>query len=71
MYDFVHIINDGMTSALISFGRTLVFQIIAVLVLPIFFGVIGVWSAVILVEVLASILSIFCFIRNRKKYSYI
>ena len=68
---FFTALNDGMTSALISFGRTLVFQIIAVLVLPIFFGVIGVWSAVILAEVLASILSIFCFIRNRKKYSYI
>ena len=68
---FFTALNDGLTSALISFGRTLVFQIIAVLVLPIFLDIIGVWSAVILAEVLAIILSGFCFVRNRKKYSYI
>lgn len=68
---FFTALNDGFTSALISFGRTLVFQIIAVLLLPVFLGIDGVWSAVILAEVLTICLSVFCFIKNRKKYSYV
>ena len=67
---FFTALNDGVTSALISFGRTLVFQIIAVLVLPIFFGVTGIWSAVILAEVLAGLLSVFFLLKKAKKYHY-
>lgn len=67
---FFTALNDGLTSALISFARTLVLQIAAVLLLPLIWGVDGVWGAVIAAEALALILSIGCFIRNRKKYAY-
>ena len=67
---FFTALNDGFTSALISFARTLVFQIAAVVLLPLVLGVDGVWGAVIFAELLALFLSWYCFARNRKKYGY-
>lgn len=67
---FFTALNDGLTSALISFGRTLMFQVVSVLLLPLIFDVDGIWAAVILAEGLALILSAACVIRNRKKYGY-
>lgn len=67
---FFTALNDGITSALISFGRTLVFQIAAVLILPLIFDVNGIWSAVILAEGLAAVLSVGCYIKNRRRYNY-
>ena len=68
---FFTALNDGLTSALISFGRTLVFEVVAVLVLPLFLGIDGVWSAVIAAEGMALVLSLVCLVRNRKKYGYV
>lgn len=68
---FFTALNDGLTSALISFGRTLVFEVAAVLVLPLFLGIDGVWSAVIAAEGMALVLSLVCLVRNRKKYGYV
>lgn len=67
---FFTALNDGLTSALISFGRTLMFQVASVLLLPLIFDVDGIWAAVILAEGLALTLSAACVIRNRKKYGY-
>ena len=67
---FFTALNDGLTSALISFARTLVFQVAAVLILPMIWGVDGVWSAVIAAEGLAFVLSHCCLQRGRKKYDY-
>ena len=67
---FFTALNDGFTSALISFARTLVFEAAAVLVLPLIVGIDGVWAAVIAAETLALILSAACLVRNRKKYGY-
>lgn len=67
---FFTALNDGLTSALISFGRTLMFQVASVLLLPLIFDVDGIWAAVVLAEGLALILSAVCVIRNRKKYGY-
>ena len=67
---FFTALNDGFTSAVLSFGRTLIFEVIAVILLPMLLGVDGVWSAVILAELLAMGLSMICFIRNRKRYGY-
>ena len=67
---FFTALNDGLISALISFGRTLMFQAASVLLLPLIFDVDGIWAAVILAEGLALILSAACVIRNRKKYGY-
>ena len=67
---FFTALNDGLTSALISFARTLAFQIAAILILPVIWGIDGVWGAVIAAEALALLLSIACLMRNRKKYGY-
>ena len=67
---FFTALNDGFTSALISFARTLVFEAAAVLVLPLIVGIDGVWASVIAAEALALILSAACLVRNRKKYGY-
>lgn len=64
---FFTALNDGLTSALISFGRTLVFEVVSVLVLPALLGIDGVWGAVIAAEGMALVLSLFCLVRNRKK----
>ena len=68
---FFTALNDGLTSALISFARTLVFQIAAVLILPLIWDIDGVWGAVIAAEALALILSFACLMKNGKKYGYI
>lgn len=67
---FFTALNDGLVSALISFARTLVFQVLAVLTLPLLWKADGIWAAVILAEGLAAILSLACFLRFRKKYGY-
>ena len=68
---FFTALNDGLTSAIISFCRTLIFEVIAVLALPAVFGAYGIWYAVITAEIFALLLSIFFLIRNRKKYGYV
>lgn len=67
---FFTALNDGLVSALISFARTLVFQVLAVLTLPLLWEADGIWAAVILAEGLAALLSFACFLRFRRKYGY-
>lgn len=67
---FFTALNNGAVSAGISFGRTLVFQIISVLLLPILAGASGIWYAVIVAELLALIVSVCCLIYNKDKYHY-
>ena len=67
---FFTALNDGFTSAFISFCRTLVFQIVSVLLLPVLFGPDGIWYAVLVAELLSLIVSVFFLLRNRKKYGY-
>lgn len=68
---FFTALNNGVISALISFSRTLVFETLAVLILPIFFGLNGIWCAVIVAEFAAAALSVFCYIKNAGKYGYV
>lgn len=63
-------LNNGLVSAVISFLRTLVFQIAAVMVCPIFMGLDGVWSATCFAEVLALAVTVICIFICRKKYYY-
>lgn len=67
---FFTALNDGLTSALISFLRTLVFETAAVLILPLFLGIYGVWISIVVAEGMAVIFSIVFLIKNRKKYRY-
>lgn len=67
---FFTALNDGLTSALISFLRTMVFQIAAVLILPLFFGIQGVWISIVVAEAMALLLMFGFLIAKQKKYHY-
>lgn len=67
---FFTALSDGLTSALISFLRTLVFQVAAVIIFPIFWELDGVWLSIVAAE-LASIIVTGVFLSaKRKKYGY-
>lgn len=67
---FFTALNNGMISALISFLRTLVFEVAAIFLLPYLFGINGIWSAVIVAELLALCVTIFFLIKKRGYYHY-
>lgn len=67
---FFTALNNGQVSALISFLRTFVFELGAVLLLPALFGVDGIWYALIFAEFMAAFTSIIFMIALRKKYHY-
>lgn len=67
---FFTALNDGLTSALISFLRTLVFQVAAVIFLPMIWDIDGVWYSIGVAEVMAVVFSALFLILKRKKYRY-
>jgi len=67
---FFTALNNGAVSAAISFIRTLVFQLLAVLLLPIFLGINGIWLAIVVAEVLTLMVSFFFFATKKKRYHY-
>lgn len=67
---FFTALNNGAVSAAVSFLRTLVFQLAAVLILPAVWGLDGVWLSVVFAEVCAFIISIIFLFAKRKKYGY-
>lgn len=67
---FFTALNDGVISAIVSFFRTLVFQAGAVLLLPRWLGIGGVWASVALAELLSVVMCQFFLERKRKKYHY-
>ena len=68
---FFTALNNGLVSALISFLRTLVFQVVSVLVLPMFLLIDGVWAAIVVSEVLALMITFFFFAKEKKRYEYL
>lgn len=67
---FFTALNDGVTSAVISFLRTLVLQTAAVMILPVFMGINGVWISVVAAEFMAVILGAVFLIGKRNRYHY-
>lgn len=67
---FFTALNDGLTSALISFLRTLVFQSGAIMLLPMLWGIDGVWISVVVAEFMSLVLGGFFLIVKRKTYHY-
>ncbi len=67
---FFTALNNGLVSAIISFLRTLVFQIAAVLLLPMVWGIDGIWVSIVIAEFMAALLSVIFIFANRKKYGY-
>lgn len=67
---FFTALNDGVTSAVISFLRTLVFEVAAVMLLPLIWGIDGVWMAIVVAEVMAVVFSVIFLVAKRGKYHY-
>ncbi len=63
-------LNDGLTSALISFLRTLVFQVAAVMLLPLIFDIDGVWVSIIVAEFMAVATATVFIFAKQKKFGY-
>ena len=67
---FFTALNNGGVSAAISFLRSLVFQILCVLALPMLLGLDGIWWSVTVAEVFACVISVIFLMAKRKKYHY-
>lgn len=67
---FFTALNDGMTSAMISFLRTLVFQCLAVTVLPLIWGLDGIWLSTVAADALAVAVTALLLAGKRRKYHY-
>ena len=67
---FFTALNDVFTSAAISFLRTLVFQIAAVLIFPLFFKLDGIWFSIVAAEIMAVCVTLLFLAIKRKKYGY-
>lgn len=67
---FFTALNDGLTSALISFLRTLVFQTAAVMLLPLLWGIDGVWISIVVAEAMAVVISAVFLAIRQKDYHY-
>lgn len=67
---FFTALNNGIVSATISFLRTVVFQVAAVLILPIFWGIDGIWAAISVAEFLALIVTAILLVKLKDKYHY-
>ena len=57
-------------SALISFLRTLVFQMAAVLLLPLIWGIDGIWVSIVAAELMAAVVTILFLVGMKGKYHY-
>lgn len=64
---FFTALNDGLTSAVISFLRTLIFQAGAVFLLPLIFEADGIWASVVAAEAMAVVFTVIFFMAKRKK----
>ena len=67
---FFTALSDGLISAIISFLRTMVFEVLAVLSLPLLIGIDGIWYSVVIAEFMACVLSILFIIIKKKRYNY-
>ena len=67
---FFTALNNGLISALISFLRTVVFQVAAVIILPLIWGIDGIWCSVVVAELMAFAVTICFVIAQRSKYHY-
>ncbi|MDO5328625.1 MAG: MATE family efflux transporter [Coriobacteriia bacterium] len=61
-------LGNGLISALIAFLRTVVFEVIALIILPMIFAGDGIWYAAIFAEIMSAILTIIFIITKGKKY---
>ncbi len=63
-------LSNGVISAVLAFSRSFVFMLITMIVLPLILGVNGIWLATPAAELMALGLSVFMFLKYRKRYRY-
>lgn len=68
---FFTALGNGVVSAAISFLRTLLFQVAAVMLLPLLLGIDGIWLAIVAAELLALIVTTIFFVRKKDDYHYL
>ena len=67
---FFTALNNGAASAAISFLRTLVFQIAAVLILPMLLGINGIWLSIVVAELLSLAVTFGLLMKKKTVYHY-
>lgn len=67
---FFTALNNGMISALISILRTLGFQLVSVIILPLAIGVNGIWLSMVVAEIGSFFMTIIFLLIKKKRYSY-
>lgn len=67
---FFTALNNGVISALLSFGRMFLFQAATILLLPLLMGVEGIWWAIVVAEALSVVLTFWLLSANRQRYGY-
>ena len=68
---FFTALNNGVVSAVISFLRTVVFEVAAIMILPFFFGLDGIWCAITVAELASLIITAIFFFKLKSRYNYI
>lgn len=63
-------LSNGVVSAILAFSRSFVFMLITMIVLPLILGVNGIWLATPAAELMALALSVFMFLKYKKRYGY-
>lgn len=63
-------LGDGKTSAIISFARTFIFIVGAIVTFPLLLGELGVWLAVPFAELLGAVISI-VYLYKKQQYGYL
>lgn len=67
---FFTALGNGLLSMIISFMRTLLFQVICVLVLPLIWKLNGIWLSIVFAEAMGLVLSFALLVKNKKRYGY-
>lgn len=68
---FFTALDNGTVSAMVAFLRTLVFETTAIILLPIVFGVDGIWGSIVLAELMAAVVGAGFIYRMRRRYCYL
>lgn len=67
---FFTALNNGFISAAISFSHTIIFEAGCVILIPVIFGIKGIWFSIVVAEIMACVVAYNFFARNRKIYKY-
>ena len=67
---FFTALNNGLVSAILSFLRMFLFQIVCVFALPAIFGIEGIWFSVSVAEMLCLVVTVVLVFKNKNKYGY-